>query len=258
MAIHCCYRKTNDSNYIAVGSYIKIPYGCNYRAGIVDPINDPEGHNYNGAYPEFFHGMYTRYPDTTIGVDSGIGYINGQFKIIVWSYPNMFLSNTYGGPQWFSKVININKGDIIILRTYLNNNKFITQVDDANGNEIDRIEITCASTKIYNKFLSGVEINRENSIAINQKNGTTEECNDTPAVYFKGVEFYRTTLTTTSYSYVPLTNQNSHLSHTNNSLKFTGRVVDFPYYDDTLSRTMVSGFIKDTVSATSNSNECPI
>lgn len=170
----------------------------------------------------------------------------------------MFLKNTYGGPRWFDKVISVNKGDTIILRTYLSNNKFITQVDDSNGKEIDRLEVTCASTAIYNKFLSGVVINRENSLAINPKWKNTEECNDTPAVYFKGVEFYRTTLTTTSYSYVPLTTTNSSLSHTEANKKFEGRAVDYPYYKNIISNTMVDGFVKDTVSATTNSNECAI
>jgi len=183
---HVAHRATNDSKYIGIASTLKLPNNCNCQ-------DDSAINVFDGVFPEFIHGFYKN----GYGLDVGVIYRKENFKLFYHS-----LSNTCATPDG-DTIIDVSKGDIIELKTYLSNNKIVTEAwKDSVKLDSLSIELTSAASKA---FAGGAKINRELVIAANRN--PYIPCN----AYFSDTTFSRSTLTSTNYEYTKLRISNSSL-----------------------------------------------
>lgn len=186
---HIKYRRSNK-RYIAVSSTLKLPTAL-----------DSDNTDKAEVIPEFFHGFYYG----SHGIDTGLMYKFGKFTLCSWS----FLATAEDqdpDKRWKEEPLwtPINKGDTVVLNSYLSNNALVTDCLK-NGVKVGSISTTLYPDAYRLYSTSGALINREIVMAAN-----TNQYAPTPA-YFSDAKFYNTTLTTTSWSYEALSASNSWL-----------------------------------------------
>lgn len=184
---HVAHRATDNSNYIAIASTLKLPNNCACE-------DDSALGVYDGVFPEFMHGFYK----SIYGLDVGVVYRDDIFKLFYNSFSNTCTS-TYN-----EKDINVSKGDTIELKTYLSGNNIIAEVWK-NSVKVDSLDVPLTSSASQS-FAGGAKINRELVIAANRN--PYIPCD----AFFSDTTFSRSTLTTTSYSYEKLRKSNSVLT----------------------------------------------
>lgn len=184
---HVAHRTTNNSNYIAIASTLKLPDRCNCE-------NDSAPGVYDGVFPEFIHGFYKSY----YGLDVGVIYRDNTFKLFYHGFANTCTVTDN------EATMNVSNGDTIELKTYLSGTKIVAEVwkNSAKLKALD-VPLTTAAAQA---FAGGAKINRELVIAANRN--PYIPC----AAYFSDTTFSRSTLTTKSYSYEKLRISNSTLS----------------------------------------------
>lgn len=184
---HVKYRKTNQhARYIGISSQLKLPLNLN-------------GDSVVEAYPEFFHGFY----QGDYGMDTGIFYKNGVFKMLSFCFPKTQLSTT---SQWtesaFNSGVTVNKGDFLTINSYYSNKTIISEYL-RNGVKIGS-HTTRLSDSASNTFSAGSAINREIALAANTPNYAPSQA------FFSDAKFFNSTLTTPSWSYVAMNNSTSY------------------------------------------------
>jgi hypothetical protein len=226
--IHTAYRQTNYYNFVAVSSELTLPtvYGC----------RENDYNSKNGAFPEFFHGFYDSH---NYGLDIGVIYKGGRFRLAFWSYHNTQPT------QWFtSSGFRVPSNRRVILSSYFKNGYLVTRCKDTHGKVLACLDVKL-TTKAYNVLSNGCYINREMVIAMNKNSDGKFEV---PAsAYFKNSKFSRTTLTNSHGQYIALTKYNSNTRKTG---KVDPATPNKTYDYDISLNIMEHGYVTDIASAT--------
>lgn len=231
--VHVLYRKTNASTYVAANSTLYLPSTCYCR-------NNNSSYEY-GAFPEFFHGLYYG----SYGLDSGIGYKDGGFRILFWC--NEYTASTQSGESAaFSRPTN----GQVVLRSYLSNGKLCTRVETTSGSTLASLDMTLISAA-YTRLSAGCTINREATIAMNAPYTLPA-----PA-YYSQFKFTNTTLTTVSGSYVALSTSNSYIYVKNKNDDLPSSYTSY-YASNLLESVMEGNYVADVSTATMNKSTYPV
>lgn len=189
---HIMNRVTNDHNYIAMASTLKLPAACDW-----DAQSESTARN-RGIYPEFFHSFHT----TTYALDIGLLFADGAFRMMYWAGEAADPKQPEG-TLWERPPIDVNFNATVELRTYLHmgNKDFVLEVWQ--GTEWKGAIAAHLTDDAFEEFKRGCTVHREITMATNYPDYL-------PSVaYFEKATFSRSTLTTTNYSYVPLSINNS-------------------------------------------------
>lgn len=195
LGYHIPDRMTTAGTFVGITSYLVLPwaYACK---------NDSSPTTYDGVFPEFLQGFYK----DNYGIDTGVIFKDGSWRISFHAQdtntadPTDPLSSIGEGEV----ILNLSPGQTIVLKTYLQAPSYlIARVENTSGIGLGQLNINLQQSA-YNDFASGATIHREMCIASNS---------DLSVAYFKGAEFYQSTLTSVYGGYVPMTDNNS--SHLN-------------------------------------------
>lgn len=194
--VHTAYRKSSSANYVAVESTIVLPQTSYCRENNADATN--------GAFPEFFHGFYK---GSIYGLDIGIGYKNGSYRLFFYSYANT------QSTQWFeSNAFALTSDRTYTLKTYFSGGYLITRCMNSSGTVVASLDVYL-QPEAYTSMSQGCTINRELCIAINPsvKGGSSYTV---PArAYFSQTKFTKTKMTTNTGSTVYMTTSNTTTQH---------------------------------------------
>ena len=222
--------KTNvepESIYTGIVSKLILPERCGCRP------NERNGDK-NGAYPEFFHGMYS----LNYGVDAGVLYSTEHFSKCAFHL--FFSAGAATLPDigvTSSNKIPVPANNTIYLKTYIENYRIINKVySDSNlENLIDYFDAPL-STNAFQEMSWGCKINREMTLAVNPRRSTGAV--ELPAdCYFSMAEFTDSRLYMRNGQEVRMTAVNSTVYNPWNSSTQTYE----PIFDEELSRIYFQG-----------------
>lgn len=189
---HIAHRSTNNDDLIGIVSNIRLPNRCGCQ-------NDDYG-KYNGVFLEFIHGFYK----SCYGIDIGIVYRNEKFQIF---YHALNGTCEYSDPTPSNPpvILDVNKGDLIILRSYINRNgqSLVSEVIK-DEQMIGKYE-TYFTKQASKAYIKGARINREIVMAANRKNYIPTNA------FFSDTKMFNTMLTNRYYEHIKLSKSNSKL-----------------------------------------------
>ncbi len=221
---HVYYRKSTSSSYIGVSSVLKIPSSFTINSSME-------------VFPEYFHGFYY---GTTLGIDAGFMYFEGGYRLFVFGYEDNFNDshNIYQGWGQSGTISNVSHGDTVTLKSYLQGSHLHTELDK-NGHKIASLNIQL-STKAIDRLKLGATINREITVATNQNTL------DGSGVYFNNAVWSEGTMTTTSYSYVPINNSTCPRASSREGI---AGGITANNFERSVSTRQVGNYAEDTASA---------
>lgn len=239
--IHTVYRKSTGTNFVGVESKIYLPATCVCRE------NNPTSSGYNGAFPEFFHGFYK---GSSYGLDIGIIYKSGSYRLFFYSYANT------QSTQWFTSSQTFNVGStydsrLFTLKSYFQDGYLITRCYNSSGTVVASLDVFLNSTA-YASMSQGCTINREMCLAINKD--SAGNINVPASCYFSQAKWTQTKMTTTSGSVVAMTNSNTTTQH---GKVDSGTPTSTYAKQDSLGVTE-SGYVADVATATFDKSTYPV
>ncbi len=211
---HIVYRTTKEGKYCAIGSELSLP--------MVSSMQDNPRPEYKGTHPEFFHGFYSRKPEEKTGIDVGVIFSNGTYKLFSFCYE---ASTT--GATWQEADLNFN-GGTLLLNSYIvpstqTKSKILRTEAAKNGIIYGTIDLMLSDIS-YSDITSGCFIHRELSMATNYHNMSGN-------AKFPWTSFGNSTLTDVYGTYHKLSSANSEFANMHESMD---------------SGTSTSGFTKGT------------
>ncbi len=231
--IHTVYRKSIGTNFVEVESKIYLPVTCYCRE------NSPVNSGYNGAFPEFFHGFYK---GSSYGLDIGIMYRNGSYRLFFYSYKNT------QSTQWFTSSKTFNIGDtyesrLFTLKSFFQNGYLVTRCYNSSGTLVASLDVFLEPAA-YASMSQGCTINREMCLALN-KNSAGEYTLPAPC-YFSQAKWTQTKMKTASGTVVAMTNSNTTTQHG----KKDNGTPDNTYAKNDSLNVMEGGYVADVATAT--------
>jgi len=181
---HIKYRQSNNL-YVGIRSTLRIPANL-------------DGDSTKQVYPEFFHGFY--YGDH--GMDTGLYYKDGTFRLCSWAFlktvPDV-------NKKWQEAALNkpINKGDEILLKSYVQGSSLVSEVYRA-GILLGKLA-SPLSTAGATQFANGSYMHREMTIGANRNDYAPSKA------YFSNATFTKSDVTKKGGITEILTQRNSTL-----------------------------------------------
>lgn len=208
--IHVAYRKSKGTNFNAVESTIVLPKMCTYR-----PNRVVSGKYCDGVFPEFFHGFYQA---STYGLDIGILYQAGGYKLFFFSYPNVVVKKTdgsrvtwYVSKQTFLPASEAMEDRTFTLKSYFANGYLVTRCLNAKGDKAASLDVFLNTAAYADMKKKGCTINREMCLAVNKNEKGT--CTFPADASFSATKFTKTKMTAVDGTVVAMNLDNSITLH---------------------------------------------
>lgn len=248
--IHVAYRKSTGTNFNQVESTIVLPTNCTYRDNRAVTVGNTVKY-YDGAFPEFFHGFYQ---GSTYGLDIGILYQAGVYKLFLYCYANVASQvdsngnkiTWYTSSKTFAPASSSTTDRTFTLKSYFANGYLVTRCYNSSGTVVASLDVYLNPTAYAAMNNNGCTINREMCLAINKnENGT---CTFPAGVSFTSTKFTKTKMTTVSGTVVAMTASNTT---TNHGKRDSGcdKTTTAAYYSGNVTSTTENGYNADTAYA---------
>ncbi len=248
--IHVAYRKSTGKNFNQVESTIVLPTNCTYRANRAVTVGGTVKY-YDGAFPEFFHGFYQ---GSTYGLDIGILYQAGVYKLFFYCYANVASQVDSSGNKitWYTSsksFVPASSSTIdrtFTLKSHFENGYLVTRCRNSSGATVASLDVYLNPTAYTAMNNNGCTINRELCLAINKNEKGT--CTFPAGVSFTNTKFTKTKMTTVNGTIIEMTASNTT---TNHNKRDTGCEIAItqPYYNGNTVPTTENGYIADTAYA---------